>query len=48
MSNLFAQLSQAAEQQRKEVHESRNKRKIADSQKETVAVKQDNNKELND
>lgn len=47
MSNLFTQLSQAAEQQRQEVHESRKKRKIADSQKETVAVKQDDNKELN-
>lgn len=47
MSNLFTQLSQAAEQQRQEVHESRNKRKIADSQKETIAVKQDDNKELN-
>jgi hypothetical protein len=47
MSNLFTQLSQVAEQQRQEVHESRNKRKIADSQKETVAVKQDDHKELN-
>lgn len=47
MSNLFTQLSQAAEQQRQEVHESRNKRKMADSQKETIAVKQDDHKELN-
>lgn len=46
MSNLFTQLNQAAEQQRQEVHESRNKRKIDDSQRETVAIKQDDIKEL--
>jgi hypothetical protein len=47
MSNLFTQLSQAAEQQRQEVHDSRNKRKIADSQREAATIKQDDNKESN-
>ena len=47
MSNLFTQLSKAAEQQRQEVHESRNKRKIDNSQRDTVVVKQDDNNELN-
>ena len=47
MSNIFSQLTQAAQQQRQEIEESRSKRKLDKSQGETTSAKPSENKESN-